>query len=102
MPLEPLPESLPSAVRALADALAPSGFTADGIAEHLGPHATAALYRGEPGVVLAACDASPLSRLIRFFLVREPASQAQLDELLSPDLVRMLLDATVILSLIHI
>ena len=96
MPLEPLPESLPSAVRALADALAPSGFTADGIAEHLGPNATAALYRGEPGVVLTACDASPLSCLIRFFLVREPASQAQLDELLSPDLVRMLLDATVI------
>lgn len=90
------PTPLSQAASELAAALSRAGFTADGIAAHLGPHATAALYRGEPGVVLAACDDSALSRLIRIFLVREPTSRAQLEEVLSPALVALLIDAALL------
>lgn len=90
------PTPLSQAACELAAALSRAGFTADGIAAHLGPHATAALYRGEPGVVLAACDDSALSRLIRIFLVREPTSRAQLEEVLSPTLVALLIDVALL------
>ena len=46
----PIPNA--SLLRELADILSAASFTADGIAAHLGPDATDALYRGEPGVVL--------------------------------------------------
>ena len=60
--------------RELTRELERAGFTADTIAAHLGPDATEALHRGEPGAVLEACDDSVLSGLIRFFLLRQPMS----------------------------
>lgn len=88
--------ALEQAARELASALHSAGCTADGVARHLGPAATAALYRGEPGVVLAACDDSALSRLIRIFLVREPTPRPALEDVLSPALVQLLIDAGVL------
>ncbi|EEI16781.1 DUF7059 domain-containing protein [Corynebacterium lipophiloflavum] len=86
--------SLPETAAALAEALKRASFSADGIAAHLGPEATEALYRGEPGVVRHACrDSSQLSGLIRFFLLREPMGVDTLAELLSPALALSLIDA---------
>lgn len=92
---------LRQAARELAAALHDAGCTADGIAAHLGPAATAALYRGEPGVVLEACrnsGDSELSQLIRVFLVRVPTPRAELDALLTPELVQLCIDAGVFSS----
>ena len=88
--------TLPATAAALSRALAEAHFTNEGIAAHLGPDTTEALYRGEPGVVHAACDdGSRLSGLIRFFLLREPMSVETIAELLSPRLALSLLDASV-------
>ena len=77
----PLTANLPTVAEELARELAAAGFTADSIAAHLGPEATEALYRREPGVVLDACgDDSRLAALIRFFLLRRPATAEQLAE----------------------
>lgn len=73
-----------------------AGFTADSIAAHLGPDAVEALFRGEPGAVIEACDDSRLSGLIRFFLVRERMSAEALSEFLPARLVLALIDAAVI------
>ncbi|OEY03742.1 rRNA methyltransferase [Corynebacterium sp. BCW_4722] len=89
----PLSPELPSVAGLLAEALSQAGFTAGGIAAHLGPEATEALYRREPGVVLDACgDSSQLSALIRFFLLRRPATAEQLAEMVSPRLALLLID----------
>nr|VDG63475.1 protoporphyrinogen oxidase [Streptococcus thermophilus] len=72
-----------------------AGFTADTIAAHLGPDATEALHRGEPGAVLEACDDSVLSGLIRFFLLRQPMSAEELARFLPARLVLSLIDASV-------
>lgn len=88
------------AVTGLAAVFADASFTADGIAAHLGPDVTEALYRGEPGVVAHACrDGSRLSRLIRFFLLREPSAADELAELTSPTLALQLIDAHVVAHL---
>lgn len=90
------PAPLPATVSALTGALTRASYTPEGIAAHLGPDATEALYRGEPGVVRAACgDGSQLSGLIRFFLLREPMGAGALAELLTPRLALSLLDASV-------
>lgn len=73
-----------------------AGFTADSIAAHLGPDAVEALFRGEPGAVIEACDNSHLSGLIRFFLVREKMTAEELAEYLPARLVVSLIDAAVI------
>ena len=73
-----------------------AGFTADSIAAHLGPDAVEALFRGEPGAVIEACDDSRLSGLIRFFLVREKMTAEELAEYLPARLVVSLIDAAVI------
>lgn len=84
----------PSLTRELADALLTANFTADGIAAHLGPDATAALYRGEPGVVLHATrGGAQLDQLIRFFLLRRPFTPEQLVEMVGHSLGLSLLDA---------
>ncbi|WP_257161252.1 class I SAM-dependent methyltransferase [Corynebacterium cystitidis] len=83
----------PTVARALVTTLTNAGFTADGIAAHLGPEVTEALYRGEPGVVMHATeDKSALSSLIRFFLLRRPCSGAELGELLGARLTASLID----------
>lgn len=78
--------------RELTRELREAGLTADSIAAHLGPDATDALYRGEPGAVLAACDGSRLSDLIRFFLLRQPFTPTELADILSPRLALALID----------
>ncbi|WP_051059700.1 DUF7059 domain-containing protein [Corynebacterium capitovis] len=84
----------------LTPALLRASYTAEGVAAHLGPDATEALYRGEPGVVYeASSDDSRLSFLIRFFLLRVPASCEELAHALSSRLALTLLDAHVITRL---
>ena len=73
-----------------------AGLTSDSIAAHLGPDAMEALFRGEPGAVLEACDDSRLSGLIRFFLVREKMTAEELSEHLPARLVLSLIDAAVV------
>ncbi|WP_342319880.1 DUF7059 domain-containing protein [Corynebacterium mayonis] len=81
----------------LAHALREAGFTSEAISAHLGPQASEALYRGEPGAVFAACrDDSTLSRLIRFFLLREPMLGEVVASVLSSRLVLSLLDVSLI------
>lgn len=88
----PPPDTL---MRELADALAAASFTAGSVADHLGPDATNALFRGEPGVVAAATrSGTRLDGLIRFLLLRMPATRAQLDELFGHKLGRSLVDAS--------
>lgn len=82
-------------MRELADVLAAASFTASGVAEHLGPDANRALYRGEPGVVAAATRSGTcLDGLVRFLLLRMPATRAQLDAWLGQKLVCSLVDAS--------
>lgn len=96
--LGPLSPNLPATAQKLAEALSAAGFTADGVAAHLGPEATEAMYRREPGVVLAACvDDSRLSALIRFFLLRRPASAEALSDMLTPKFALALIDDHVVL-----
>ncbi|AWB84152.1 methyltransferase [Corynebacterium liangguodongii] len=90
------PSRLSGIAAELAAALESASFTADGIAAHLGPHATEALFRGEPGVVRHACaDGSRRSGLIRFLLLREPVGVNTLAELFGPTLALSLIDAHV-------
>ena len=92
----PLGAGLPDTAMRLAEALREAGFTNAGIAEHLGPAATQAMYRGEPGVVRRACsDGSDLSLLVRFFILREPVAQLPLAAALGGDMVRSLIDDSV-------
>lgn len=85
----------PALVQELADALAAANFTSDGIAVHLGPDATEALYRGEPGVVLHATrGGGQLDGLIRVLLLRRPVTGETLAELLGTRLALSLIDAS--------
>ncbi|MCP1387223.1 class I SAM-dependent methyltransferase [Corynebacterium sp. TA-R-1] len=82
-------------MRDLATVLHEAQFTADGVAAHLGPDATDALYRGEPGVVLAATrGGTQLDGLIRFFLLRRPVSGEELADLIGSRLALSLVDAS--------
>lgn len=93
-----LSPTFPELARTLADELSRAGFTADGITAHLGPEATEAMYRREPGVVLAAtADGSRLSALIRFFILRRPATAEALGDMLTPKLALALIDAHTVL-----
>lgn len=79
---------LTRAARALGDVFTAHGFTSDAIAVHLGPHATDALYRGEPAAVRRRLgDATALSRLISFFILRDPLPRAQTEALLGPEIL---------------
>mgnify|MGYP002715653960 CR=1 FL=1 len=99
----PLGAGLPDTAMRLAEALREAGFTNAGIAEHLGPAATQAMYRGEPGVVRRACsDGSDLSLLVRFFILREPVAQLPLAAALGGDMVRSLIDDSVATPIILI
>ncbi|WJY68211.1 DUF7782 domain-containing protein [Corynebacterium auris] len=94
------PTPLTSAVSTLANELRSAGFTTESIAAHLGPDATEALFRGEPGVVFAACeDGSRLSGLIRFFLLREAVPGEALADLIGSRLTLSLLDASLAATL---
>lgn len=91
------PTPAPELMCELADVLLQASFTADGVAAHLGPDATEALYRGEPGVVLHATRAkTQLDQLIRFFLLRRPLSGEEVADMLGAKLGLSLIDATFI------
>lgn len=91
------PTPAPELMCQLADVLLQASFTADGIAAHLGPDATDALYRGEPGVVLHTTrGGTQLDQLIRFFLLRRPANGEEVAEMLGAKLGLSLVDAAFI------
>ncbi|MDO5511977.1 class I SAM-dependent methyltransferase [Corynebacterium sp.] len=86
--------SLAALAPELTSLFAAEGFTADGIAAHLGPDATDALHRGEPAAVrYAASDSSRLSRLIRVFVLRDAVPATELADLLGAALATRLIDA---------
>ena len=94
----PLSPNFPALAQQLAEELVAAGYTADGIAAHLGPESTEAMYRREPGVVLAAtADGSRLSSLIRFFVLRRPATAEALGDMLTPKLALSLIDDHLVL-----
>lgn len=70
------------------------GFTADGIAGHLGPEFTEALHRGEPApVALGARGDSTLDKLIRLFILHEPVPATELSDAVGPRLASALIDS---------
>lgn len=80
----------------LAHALSSAGFTADGIAGHLGPEYTEALHRGEPAAVaLGASGDSGLDHLIRIFVLHEHVPATLLSDVLGARLAAKLLDSGV-------
>ncbi|WPF65238.1 MULTISPECIES: methyltransferase [unclassified Corynebacterium] len=80
---------------ALVALLRRAQFTASGIRHHLGDSATGALYRGEPAAVRrAATDDSPLSFLIRFFLLHDEVPWARCREVLGEEVAQGLLRAS--------
>ena len=71
-----------------------AGFTAGGIAGHLGPEYADAMHRGEPAAVrYATSDGSTLSRLIRVFILHDPLPATGLADLLGASLATRLLDS---------
>lgn len=83
----------------LKQALTAARFTSAGIASFLGPHAHAALFRGEPGVVsfaLAGHEDKPLAVLIKLFLLHLPTETSRVEEVLGADLVERCIQAGVL------
>ena len=91
------PELPVAAVAAeLGEFLSSHGFTADGIAGHLGPEYTEALHRGEPAAVaLGAAGDTTLDALIRLFILHEAVAPTQLSDVLGARLATKLMDAGV-------
>lgn len=91
------PELPVAAVAAeLGEFLSSHGFTADGIAGHLGPEYTEALHRGEPAAVaLGAAGDITLDALIRLFILHEAVAPTQLSDVLGARLATKLMDAGV-------
>lgn len=80
----------------LGEFLTSHGFTADGIAGHLGPEYTEALHRGEPAAVaLGAAGDTTLDALIRLFILHEAVAPTQLSDVLGARLATKLMDAGV-------
>lgn len=75
-------------VELLRDRLLAAGYTVDRVRKRLGPLAHDALNRNEttPGL-LVTDDQSPLSTLIRLFLLQVPVRSADAEEALSRDLL---------------
>lgn len=83
----------------LAHVFTEAGFSADGIAGHLGPEYTEALHRGEPAAVaLGANGDSRLDHLIRIFLLHEHVPATLLSDVLGARLATRLLDCGAVLT----
>ena len=94
----PLNPDIPLHVLApeLVDVFEDAGFNTHGIAAHLGPQATEALYRGEPAAVeVATGNGSQMDLLIRLFLLHEPMPATELAKAVGPVLATKLVDANV-------
>lgn len=90
---------LTEAAAALGPCFRSAGFTADGVAAHLGPAATDALHRGEPGAVRRRVeDGSLLSNMIRFFILHDAVPAPDLSDLFGPTAVTALRDAGVVVE----
>lgn len=91
-PDHPVAELAPELIELFEDA----GFTADGIAGHLGPEYYEALHRGEPAAVaLGASGDSPLDRLIRLFILHDDVPATELADVVGARLATQLLDSGV-------
>src|SRR5690625_2989382 len=94
----PLNPDIPLHVLApeLVDVFEKAGFNTHGIAAHLGPQATEALYRGEPAAVeVATGRGTQMDLLIRLFLLHEPMPATELAKAVGPVLATKLVDANV-------
>ncbi|MDU0477862.1 class I SAM-dependent methyltransferase [Staphylococcus chromogenes] len=88
------PAALAPIAQELTKALNRHGFTTAGIAEHLGPNATAAWRRGEPAAVRRrASDDAPLSVLIRAFILGDWVEPDQLTQLIGQSAIDQLCEA---------
>ncbi|MDO5031710.1 methyltransferase [Corynebacterium sp.] len=80
----------------LAEFFTRAGFSADGIAGHLGPDAADAWHRGEPAaVVLGTRGEGEMDKLIRLFILHEPVPATELSDVLGARLATKLIDAGV-------
>ncbi|MDN6273922.1 MAG: class I SAM-dependent methyltransferase [Corynebacterium casei] len=90
---------LHSIAQELVDVFAEAGFNTHGIAAHLGPQATEALYRGEPAAVEVATSAdTQMDLLIRLFLLHQPAPATDLAAAVGSVLATKLVDANIALA----
>ena len=80
------PALLPAeGIARLRDALAGAGYTAAGIAAHIGPEATAATRRNDFRAALSATTAgTPLDTLIRLYVGNQTESEAAVARALAP------------------
>lgn len=93
------PQFFASVAAELAQVLDEAGYSADGIAGHLGPEYTEALYRGEPAAVeLAVTGNSQLDLLIRLFLLHEAVPATILAQAVGARLAARLLDSGIALA----
>ncbi|MDN6687022.1 class I SAM-dependent methyltransferase [Corynebacterium flavescens] len=78
----------------LAQFLAGAGYSAGGIAGHLGPEYTEAMHRGEPAAVeMATAGNTQLDVLIRLFLLHEAVPATLLGDVVGARLAGRLLDS---------
>ncbi|WP_347285564.1 class I SAM-dependent methyltransferase, partial [Corynebacterium stationis] len=94
----PLNPDIPLHVLApeLVDVFEKAGFNTHGIAAHLGPQATEALYRGEPAAVeVATGRGTQMDLLIRLFLLHEPMPATELAKAVGSVLATKLVDANI-------
>ncbi|MFH0410716.1 methyltransferase [Corynebacterium sp. L4756] len=76
-----------------------AGFNTQGIAAHLGPQATEALYRGEPAAVeVATSGGSQMDLLIRLFLLHEQVPATALADAVGSLLATKLVDSHIALA----
>lgn len=91
-PEHPVHELAPELIELFEQA----GFTADGIAGHLGPECYEAMHRGEPAAVaIGAAGDSQLDQLIRLFILHEEVPATELADVVGARLAANLLDSGV-------
>lgn len=88
-PEHPISECAPE----LIDLLQRRGLTAAGLAGHLGPAATEALYRGVPAAVRHVLGTADIDVLIRAFLLHDAVPRSCFERAVGPSLTQKLIDA---------
>src|SRR5690625_6701307 len=94
----PLNPDIPLHVLApeLVDVFEKAGFNTHGIAAHLGPQATEALYRGESAAVeVATGRGNQMDFLIRLFLLLEPMQDTELAKAIGSVFADKIVDANI-------
>ena len=90
-PEHPISECAPE----LIDLLQRRGLTAAGLAGHLGPAATEALYRGVPAAVRHVLGTADIDVLIRAFLLHDAVPRSCFERTVGTSLTQVLIDARV-------